>query len=86
MEYLSQALSMAVALFVEARWLRIAAFNLSERMMRLQIVDLNKDGTETILGTYNVDKFKPIAWFTNIVSNRQNQFGHLLTCILREVA
>lgn len=54
--------------------------------MRLQIVDLNKDGTETVLGTYTVDKFKPISWFTNIVANRQRQFGHMLTCVVREVA
>lgn len=53
--------------------------------MRLQIVDLNKDGTETILGTYTVDKFKPISWFTDIVANRQKRFGNLITCILREV-
>ena len=53
--------------------------------MRLQIVDLNKDGSETVLGTYTVDKFKPISWFMSIVANRQKQFGHMLTCIVREV-
>ena len=54
--------------------------------MKIQIVDINKDGTETILGTYIVDKYKPISWFTNIVANRQRQFGYLVTCIMREAA
>lgn len=54
--------------------------------MRLQVVDINKDGSETVLGTYIVDKFKPVSWFTNIANNRNKQFGHMLTCVVREVA
>lgn len=53
--------------------------------MKLQIVDINQDGSETILGTYTVDKFKPISWFNNIVTNRNRQFGNLIRCIIREV-